>query len=107
MRTSTLDNRGPGPVKIRARDADGMETSNPEAGMTAHLVAYEYGSGSVWGFINARTAEDIIEKVPEVDIYETPPVWMSDGQLRTLRERAVYLADDALDGILHRRTPAA
>jgi hypothetical protein len=32
---------------------------------------------------------------------------MSDGQLRTLRERAVYLADDALDGILHRRTPAA
>lgn len=73
--------------------------------MTAHLVAYEYGTGRVWGFINARTEEDIVATIPEVDVYDDPPEWMTDGQVRSLRERAVYLSENALEGILHHRVP--
>ncbi len=75
--------------------------------MTDHLVAYEYGTGQVWGCIRARSSADINSIVPEVEVYSAPPAWMADEELRLLRERAVYLADDALDSILHRRSPAA
>lgn len=75
--------------------------------MTDHLVAFEYGTGQVWGCIKARSSADISAIVPEVDVYEAPPPWMGAGEVRLLRERAIYLSDRALDAILHRRTPAA
>jgi hypothetical protein len=75
--------------------------------MTDHLVAYEYGTGQVWGFIRARSTADIESIVPEVEVYSAPPGWMSDGELRALRERAVYLSGTALDSIVHHRTPGA
>lgn len=75
--------------------------------MTDHLVAYEYGTGQVWGCIRARSTADISAAVPEVEVYDAPPPWMGDGEVRLLRERAVYLSDRTLDAILHRRTAAA
>ena len=75
--------------------------------MTDHLVAYEYGTGCVWGYIRARSSAEIVQTVPEVDVYDRPPSWMGEGDVRLLRERAVYLSASALDGILHRNTPAA
>ena len=75
--------------------------------MTDHLVAYEYGTGQVWGYIRARSTADIESVVPEVDVYSAPPSWMVEGEVRALRERAVYLSDDALDSILHRRSQVA
>ena len=75
--------------------------------MTDHLVAYEYGTGQVWGYIRARSSSEVRTIVPEVDVYETPPMWMAEGEMRSLRERAVYVSHDALDSILHRRSPAA
>lgn len=75
--------------------------------MTDHLVAFEYGTGQVWGCIKARSSADISVVVPELDVYDAPPPWMGEGEVRLLRERAIYLSDRALDAILHRRTPAA
>jgi len=75
--------------------------------MTDHLVAYEYGTGQVWGCIRARSTAEISVMVPEVDVYDTPPAWMGEGEVRRLRERPIYLSDHALDSILHRRTTAA
>ena len=75
--------------------------------MTEHLVAFEYGTGCVWGYIRARSTAEIARIVPEVDVYECPPSWMREGDVRLLRERAVYLSGSALDSILHRRTSAA
>jgi hypothetical protein len=75
--------------------------------MTDHLVAYEYGNGRVWGCIKARSSADIASVVPEVDVYETAPPWMGEGEVRLLRERAVYLSSNALDSIVHRRSTAA
>ncbi len=75
--------------------------------MTDHLVAYEYGTGQVWGYIRARSSVDIESVVPEVEVYSAPPSWMSDGELRVLRERAVYLSGNTLDSIVHHHAPAA
>ena len=75
--------------------------------MTDHLVAFEYGTGRVWGYIRARSADQIAEVVPEVDVYDGPPPWMGDGEVRRLREHAVYVGGGALESILHRSTPAA
>jgi hypothetical protein len=78
-----------------------------EVALTDHLVAFEYGNGQVWGYIRARSAADIESIVPEVDVFDCPPPWMSDGAIRLLREHAVYVGAGALDSILHGRTPAA
>ncbi len=75
--------------------------------MTDHLVAYEYGTGQVWGCIKARSSSEITAVVPEVDVYDVAPSWMGEGEIRLLRERAVYLSRDALDSIVHRRSTAA
>lgn len=75
--------------------------------MTDHLVAYEYGTGQVWGCIRARSTADISSALPELDVYDAPPPWMGEGEVRLLRERAVYLSEHALDSIVHRRTTAA
>ncbi len=75
--------------------------------MTDHLVAFEYGTGQVWGYIRARSSADVQAAVPEVDVYDTPPTWMEEGEIRSLRERAVYVSHDALESILHHRPPAA
>jgi hypothetical protein len=75
--------------------------------MTDHLVAFEYGTGRVWGYIRARSTDQISQVVPEVDVYDRPPSWMRDGDVRRLREHAVYVSGSALESILHRRTPAA
>ncbi len=75
--------------------------------MTDHLVAFEYGTGQVWGYIRARSTADIESHVPEVDVVDAPPAWMGEGELRSLRERAVYASSDALDTLIHGRSPAA
>ena len=41
--------------------------------MSEHLVAYEYGTGMVWGFVRAESADAITDAVPEVDIYDGAP----------------------------------
>lgn len=74
--------------------------------MTDHLVAYEYGTGQVWGYIRARSVADIESIVPEVEIFSAPPSWMADGELRALRDRSVYLSGSSLESILHHRSPA-
>jgi hypothetical protein len=75
--------------------------------MTDHLVAFEYGTGQVWGYIRARSTADIEALVPEVDVYEAPPAWMGDGEIRSLREHAVYVSDGALQTLMNQRVPVA
>jgi len=72
--------------------------------MTDHLVAYEYGTGVVWGCVKARTAEEIQAVAPELDVYPAAPPWMPTERVRSIRERAVYLGDGVLDSVVHRRS---
>ena len=70
--------------------------------MTDHLVAYEYGTGAIWGFVRARSAAEIAAAVPELEIYDGAPPWLTARDLETLRESPIDLADGhVLDRLVH------
>lgn len=69
--------------------------------MTDHLVVYEYGTGAVWGYVRAGSADEISEAVPELDIHEGAPPWLTTEDLATLSN--VALADgEVIDRLMHR-----
>ena len=70
--------------------------------MDGFYVAYEYGSGAAWAFVKADTAADVIAEFPEVDVYATPPEWMTVEDLHQVREHASLTLDNGanLDHIL-------
>jgi hypothetical protein len=69
--------------------------------MKTHLVAYEYGSGAAWGYIVAESREAIAAQVPEVEIHDEPPAWMTDRDVEVVRQHAtVEVGTDAVDRIL-------
>ena len=56
--------------------------------MDGFYVAYEYGTGAAWAFAIADTPGEVIAELPEVDVYETPPEWMTIEDLHQVREHA-------------------
>lgn len=64
--------------------------------MTNHLVAYEYGTGTVWGFVSAESADAITDAVPEVDVYEGAPPFLTNEDLAALRQEAIPLDDGSV-----------
>ncbi len=69
--------------------------------MDGFYVAYEYGSGAAWAFVKADTADEVVAEVPELDVYDTPPEWMTVEDMHRVREHAsVEMAATNLDSIL-------
>lgn len=70
--------------------------------MDGFYVAYEYGGGAAWAFVKAATADEVVAEFPEVDVYETPPEWMTIEDLHQVREHASVemRASSSLDHIL-------
>ncbi|MCP4968534.1 MAG: hypothetical protein GY926_25285 [bacterium] len=56
--------------------------------MDGFYVAYEYGSGAAWAFVKAETPAEVVAELPELDVYETPPEWMTIDDLHRIREHA-------------------
>jgi hypothetical protein len=56
--------------------------------MDGFYVAYEYGTGAAWAFVKAETADDVVAELPELDVYDTPPEWMTIEDLHQVREHA-------------------
>lgn len=56
--------------------------------MDGFFVAYEYGTGAAWAFVKAETADEVIAEVPELDVYDTPPEWMTIEDLHQVRRHA-------------------
>ena len=70
--------------------------------MTDHLVVYEYGTGAIWGYVRAGSADEISAAVPELDIPEGAPPWLTAEDLATLRAGAVPLTDgQVIDRLMH------
>jgi hypothetical protein len=66
-----------------------------------HLVAYEYGSGTAWGYVVAQTAAEIVEVLPEVDVIEQAPSWLTNDDLGAVDAHCTWtLEDSSLDLIL-------
>lgn len=70
--------------------------------MDGFYVAYEYGSGAAWAFVKAATVDEVIAELPEVDVYETPPEWMTIDDLHQVRKHASVegMAGTSIDSIL-------
>lgn len=69
--------------------------------MTKHLVAYEYGTGTVWGYVSAESADAITDAVPEVDVYEGAPPFLTSEDLARLEEGTIALGDgDVVEKLL-------
>ena len=49
----------------------------PETGKQRYLVAYNYGQGGLWAFVNARSAAEIQAKFPDLRIVTDPPPWLT------------------------------
>ncbi len=65
----------------------------------AFLVAYDYGTGGLWGVMLARSATEISEIYPKLFIVGEPPTWMDMDELRRL-ERTPYDIDGPPWGLL-------
>ena len=70
--------------------------------MDGFYVAYEYGSGAAWAFVKAETADEVVAELPEVDVYDAPPEWMTVEDLHRVREHASVKIEEAstIDNIL-------
>lgn len=67
--------------------------------MESYLVSYEYGSGTVWGYVAASSSQEVLAYLPEVDVWDDPPAWLAACELTGLAEQPVIEADagNALD----------
>lgn len=67
--------------------------------MDTYLVSYEYGSGTVWGYVAADGPQEVAAYLPEVDIWEDPPGWLTSFDLARLADQPPVAVEtaDALD----------
>lgn len=71
--------------------------------MSDHLVVYEYGTGAVWGYVGASSADEITAAVPELDVMEGAPPWFTSEDLEAMRLTRVELVDgQVIERLMHR-----
>lgn len=70
--------------------------------MDGFIVAYEYGTGAAWAFVRAETTAEVVSEFPELNVYETPPEWMTIADVHRVRSYAAVEinGDNSLDNIL-------
>jgi hypothetical protein len=49
-----------------------IHTSTQMPTLRMYLIAYDYGQGAVWAYIEAESAGQIIERFPDCKVFETP-----------------------------------
>jgi hypothetical protein len=43
-----------------------------------HLVVHDYGRGGLWAYVVASSPAEILERFPELTVFESKPDWMTD-----------------------------
>jgi hypothetical protein len=44
------------------------------------LTIYDYGTGGVWQFFSAESAEQILSKYPQLKVIDTWPTWLTEDE---------------------------
>lgn len=65
------------------------------------LVAYDYGSGGLWGAMMARSEDEIHKVYPELTVVQERPKWMTEERYRRLCDQEMHDIDGAPWGILN------
>lgn len=70
--------------------------------METFLVSYEHGSGTVWGYVAADGAHEVVAFLPEVDVWDVPPAGLSAQYLAEIATQPSVPVDarDAIDMLL-------
>jgi len=55
------------------------------------FVVYDYGQGGVWAIVEAPGPELIVERFPELQVFEERPVWMTDEIADRLEAKVIDL----------------
>jgi len=58
------------------------------------IVCYDYGSGGVWGFVLARSKEEIFDKYPELTVIDAIPAWMTNDYMGGPMKSRMFDIDD-------------
>ena len=75
--------------------------------MEHFLVSYEYGGGTVWGYVAADGVHEVVAFLPEVDVWDEPPGSLSVEHLAEIASQPAVPVDttNAIDALLaNRRT---
>jgi hypothetical protein len=59
------------------------------------LVLYDYGTGGVWSYLRADSAEHIHAKFPMLKVFDEPPAWMSDAERVDIESKNTYDVENA------------
>ena len=57
------------------------------------LVVYDYGQGGVWAYVEASTRDDILRRFPELQVFDSPPSWMSTDEIARIRRTSTIDID--------------
>ncbi|NND02867.1 MAG: hypothetical protein HKN91_08770 [Acidimicrobiia bacterium] len=70
--------------------------------MDRFLVSYEHGSGTVWGYVAADVPQEVVAFLPEVDVWEEPPLGISQAHLADISTLPAIPVDvtNAIDVLL-------
>lgn len=63
--------------------------------METFLVSYEHGSGTIWGYVAADGAHEVVAFLPEVDVWEEPPPGLSAEYLADIATQPTIAVDAA------------
>lgn len=61
--------------------------------LNQYLVVYDYGSGGIWAFVTALSADAILRKYPQVEVVDNIPPFFSDLELDLANRRSFALSD--------------
>jgi hypothetical protein len=59
-----------------------------------YLVLHDYGTGGVWAYVLAESVDDVRRCLPEFEVLDRPPDWMTE-EVRSRIERELTFDVDS------------
>jgi hypothetical protein len=63
--------------------------------MDKFLTCYDYGTGGIWRYVLAESAQEIVTKYPELEVIDLVPEWMDQDAINNLNELTTDLNDNS------------
>lgn len=58
------------------------------------LVVDDYGQGGIWGFVWARSVDEIHATFRDLQVIDSMPSWLTGEQLAVMEQRMTFDIDD-------------
>ena len=65
--------------------------------MAKFLTCYDYGTGGIWRYIIADSAQQILTKYPELEVVNSIPEWMNKDVINRINDLTVNIEDNEND----------